>query len=477
MSAPDAGVLLAGGPVTSLREYQATGGGRALATALRVPPDVVIDEVRRSGLRGRGGAGFPTGVKWAAISEHACPTTFLVCNAAEGEPGTFKDRWLLRHNPYQVLEGVAIAAYAVGAACAYVAVKGGYQQELAILRRAIEEMEQARLLGPVPVTIATGPDEYLFGEEKALLEVLEGNEPLPRILPSYQVGLFARPGSPNPTLVNNVETLANVPHIIRAGAEHFRLLGTDGSPGTMLFTLCGDVRRPGVYELPLGVPLRTLLYEAGGGPSGDADLKAVFPGVSHGVLDSRRFATPLDFDAMRSAGSGLGSGGFLVLDSSACIVAATLACSRFLYVESCAQCPACKSGSHDISEILERIERGDGEHEDLETLAGRCRSVTGGHRCALPVGHSYLVRSSVERFADEFAAHLGRACPRPRELTVPKIVDFDRAAGRFRYDTWYAHKRADWSYAPGRHFDSNRLDDNRAASLDDNRAGSEVASA
>jgi NADH:ubiquinone oxidoreductase subunit F (NADH-binding) len=441
-------VLLAGGPVTTLAAYRAAGGGEALSIALRVPPDVVIHEVRRSGLRGRGGAGFPTGVKWSAISEHPCPTRFVVCNAAEGEPATFKDRWLLGHNPYQVLEGLAIAAYAVGAACAYVAVKGGYRRELAVLRRAVEEMERADLLGPVPVTITAGPDEYLFGEEKALLEVLENSEPLPRILPSYQVGLFARPGSPNPTLVNNVETLANVPRIVRDGAEHFRLLGTDRSPGTMLFTLCGDVRRPGVYELPLGVPLSTLLYDVGGGPPGDEDLKAVFPGVSHGVLDRRRFDTPLEFDAMRDAGSGLGSGGFLALDGSGCVVAATLACSRFLYVESCAQCPACKNGSHDISAILERIERGDGEEDDLAALAGKCRSVTGGHRCALPVGHAGLVRSSVERFADEFAAHLGRACPRPRELPVPKLVDFDQAAGRFRYDIGYERKQPDWSYEP-----------------------------
>ena len=292
-------------------------GGKALVAALGSSPQAVIEEVNRSGLRGRGGAGFPTGVKWETVRSDPCPTKFVVCNAADGEPGTFKDRWLQRHNPYQVLEGIAIAALAVGASRAFIAIKRTFEREIGLLRRAIAEMRGSEMLGLVPIEIVSGPDEYLFGEEKALLEVIEGNDPLPRILPPYQVGLFARQRSTNPTVVNNVETLANVPHIIREGAEWFHSFGTETSPGTMVFTLCGDVLRPGIYELPLGLPLRTLLFDVGGGSPPGRAVKAVFPGASNTILTPDRFDTSLDFDSMRAVGSALGSAGFVVYDESA----------------------------------------------------------------------------------------------------------------------------------------------------------------
>ncbi len=446
MTVPTQAVLLADEPVSSLDDYIAMGGGKGLSIALARGPEHVIDEVVRSGLRGRGGAGFPTGAKWQGIRSDPCPVRYLVCNGAEGEPGTFKDRWLLRFNPYQVVEGVAIAAQAVGAVKAFIAIKQAFRREVALLRRAIAQMRGSDMLGPVPIEIVTGPDEYLFGEEKALLEVIEGREPLPRIFPPYRVGLFAGRGSLNPTATNNVETLANVPHILREGPEWFRSVGTQDSPGTMLFTLSGDLQRPGIYELPLGVPLRSLLYDIGGGPSKGRRVKAVFPGASNAVLCPEQFDTPLTFDSMRAAGSGIGSAGFVVYDDSTCIVAATLAFSWFLYVESCAQCPACKQGSREITESLERIEEGRGSGGDLDTASARCLSVTGGQRCALPTGESLVVQSAIKAFGEEFREHLGRSCPRARDLPVPKLVDFDERAGRFVYDDRYRLKQPDWTY-------------------------------
>ena len=447
MSRPAGTILLLDGPVPSVEAYLDGGGGQGLTAALKRSPEEVIEEVHRSGLRGRGGAGFPTGMKWRTVREDPCPTKFIACNAAEGEPGTFKDRWLLRMNPYQLVEGVGIAAHAVGAKRAYIGIKAGFGPEIQRLRQAMEEMAARDLIGPVPIEYVEGPDEYLFGEEKALLEVIEGNDPLPRVVPPWMEGLFREQDSPNPTAVNNVETLANVPHILREGAEWFRSFGTEDSPGTMLFTLCGDVRHPGVYELPLGFSLRELVYGIGGGPPEGRELKAVFPGASNTVISPEQLDTPLAFDTMRAVGTGLGSAGFVVYDDSACIVRATLSFSRFLYVESCAQCPACKHGTGAITELLERIDRGEGSEIDAETILARALTVTDAQRCALPTGETLIAQSALQMFGSEFAEHFGRGCPRPRELPLPKLLDFDEEAGHFVYDQRYRLKRPDWTYA------------------------------
>jgi NADH-quinone oxidoreductase subunit F len=447
MSRPPGAILLLDGPVSSIDDYVAMGGGQAIVAALERPPDEIIEEVRRSGLRGRGGAGFPTGIKWRTVREDPCSTKYVVCNAAEGEPGTFKDRWLLRMNPYQMVEGLGIAAHAVGAERAFIGIKGGFDREIGRLQRAMEEMGERGLIGPVPVELVGGPDEYLFGEEKALLEVIEENDPLPRVVPPWMEGLFRKPGSPNPTVVNNVETLANVPHVLREGAEWFRSFGTQDSPGTMIFTLCGDVQHPGVYELPMGFSLSELIYGVGGGPRRGRELKAVFPGASSTVISPEQLDTPLAFDSMRAVGTALGSGGFVVYDDTACIVRATLAFSRFLYVESCAQCPACKHGTGAITELLERIDRGEGSETDVEIILARALTVTDAQRCALPTGESLITQSAVQVFGPEFGEHFGRGCPRPRDLPVPKIVDFDEEAGEFLYDERYRLKRPDWTYA------------------------------
>src|SRR6266508_4018788 len=326
-------------------EYRAAGGGGGLEIALGAWPEAVIEQIARSGLRGRGGAGFPTGEKWRSVRRIGAGTRFAVCNGAEGEPATFKDRLLLRTNPYQVLEGLAIGAYAVGAERAYIGLKETFTQEIERLGRALDEMREADALGGIPVEVVEGPDLYLLGEETGLEEVIEGRLPLPRVARPFVLGLFAQPPNDNPTLVNNVETLANVPHILAEGPEWLRATGTEASPGTMLFTICGDVRQEGVFELPLGTPLRYLVEDLAGGPAAGRAVKAIFPGASNTVLLPEELDAPMDFVSMRQVGSGLGAAGFAVFDDSACMVRAAFLYSRFLYVESCGQCPACKFGT------------------------------------------------------------------------------------------------------------------------------------
>jgi NADH:ubiquinone oxidoreductase subunit F (NADH-binding) len=437
-------------PIVSVGGYVATGGLSALQHVRHSTPEAVIDEIARAGLRGRGGAGFPTGAKWSGIIGGGSGPRYACCNAAEGEPGTFKDRYLLRLNPYQVLEGLAIAARVIGAARAFMCLKGSFAPEIARVRTALDELRAAGVVGSgagVEIDLVLGPEEYLFGEEKALLEVIEGNLPLPRVLPPYLEGLFRQPPAANPTLVNNVETLANVPHILRHGAEWFRRVGTPGAPGTMIFTLTGDVRRPGCFELPLGTPLRALVEELGGGPSAGRTLKVILPGASNAVLTPAQLDTPMDFDALREAGSGLGSAGFVAYDDSACMVALAHVFSRFMYVESCGQCPPCKFGTREITRLLERLEQGDGSAADVETIFARCAIVDEGNRCALPVGERVLVESLIRRFEAEFHAHLHSSCSRPRLLFLPKIVDLDPASGYVAYDARQVLKQPDWRYA------------------------------
>src|SRR3954471_2222254 len=291
-----ASFLLSDPPVTSLDEYLAGDGGLGLARAQDLGPAQTIKELGLAGLRGRGGGGFPTGRKWSTIAEAEGTDRYVVCNGAEGEPGTFKDRMLLRTNPYQLVEGVIIAGYAVGATEAFIAVKETFTRERENVVRAVEEMQQAGICQQCTITVVTGPDEYLFGEEKALLEVIEGNAPLPRVLPPYEHGLFAtapqvgwesheaEPGhrgghQSHPTLVNNVETLSNVPHILHRGAEWFRSLGTAESPGNLVVTVVGDTVRAGVAEVELGTPIGEVLESVGGGVGEGRTIKAVLSGV------------------------------------------------------------------------------------------------------------------------------------------------------------------------------------------------------
>jgi NADH:ubiquinone oxidoreductase subunit F (NADH-binding) len=417
-----------------------------LEIALGAGPEAVIDEVAKSGLRGRGGAGFPTGEKWRSIRSTGTGTRFAVCNGAEGEPATFKDRTLFRTNPYQVLEGLAIAAYAVGAERAYVGLKESFAEEVQAVDRALREMRDADALGPVAIELVLGPDLYLFGEETGLEEVIEDRPPLPRIARPFMFGLFAAPPNDNPTLVNNVETLANVPHILAEGSDWLRSSGTDTSPGTMLFTICGDVLQEGVFELPLGTPLRYLVEDLAGGPPEGRTFKAFFPGSSNTVLAPTELDVPLDFDSMRQVGSGLGSAGFAAFDDSACMVRAAHLYSRFLYVESCGQCPACKFGTGETTRLLAEVESEGGSAQVLESILIRAKGSTDGQKCALPTGESLLIQSLAQVFADEFRSHIGHVCPLPRDLTFHKIIDWDGATERFVYDQNYEWKQPDWTY-------------------------------
>ena len=432
-------------PAGSLEEYSAAGGDKGLRRALSMTPDQVIEQISASGLRGRGGGGFPTGDKWSAIRRYGTGIRYVVCNGAEGEPATFKDRLLLQTNPYRILEGISIAAYAVGAERAFLGMKEAFDVEAEAATRAKEEMEEAGLL-TVPVELVVGPDHYLLGEETGLLEAVEERLPLPRMARPYVLGLYAQPPNENPTLVNNVETLSNVPLILEQGSAWFREKGTEDSPGTMLFTVTGDVQREGVFEYPLGTPLRRLVDEAAGGTREGRSVKVVFPGASNTVLIPEQLDTPLDFESMRAVGSGLGAGGFAVYDDSTCIVEVARLFCRFLHVESCAQCPPCKLNSADILEVLERLDRGEDPGE-LDVALERARTVTDGQKCALPTGTSLLMQSILLTFEDEIARHRGNACSSRRGLVLPKLVELDPSAGRFVYDEGYAAKRPDWTFS------------------------------
>jgi len=434
--------------IASLDEYVTAGGCNALAKALTIRREQIISDIKRAGLRGRGGAGFSTGVKWASVAHDPCPTKYFVCNGAEGEPGTFKDRYLMRMNPYQLLEGISISAYAINAKKAFLGIKKSFEKEYEAVSRALAEMSARGVLGPTPIEILRGPEDYLFGEEKALLEVIEGGDALPREadMPPYVKGLFVTdPAELNPAVVNNVETLCNVPHIVLHGADWFRSAGTKGSPGTMVFTLTGDVERPGIYELPMGTPLRTLVEDCGGGVRSGRLLKAIFSGLANAVIMPSALDTPLDFGSMQGIGSGLGSGGFVVYDDTNCILQVAYRFSEFLFVESCFQCIACKSGTNQATTALGKLIDGSGGEGDLDLVLAGARSAPRANRCYLPVEASLVIPSIVLNFLPDFIQHYNRGCQGCREIVTPKLADFDESTGRFTYGkTTPAAEAAGW---------------------------------
>jgi NADH-quinone oxidoreductase subunit F len=446
-------LLLDGPPVGSLDEYIDRGGGRALVVAQRLGVSGVLDEVELSGLRGRGGAGFPVGVKWRAIAGggEAAGQRFVVANGAEGEPGTFKDRFLLRHNPYQLVEGLLIAAWVVGARRTFVALKRSFEREAAALTRAVGEIQAAGWGPDIGIELVRGPDEYLFGEEKALLEVIEGEDPLPRLFPPYLYGLFTSnpqmgwsagpPSGPgtyaasNPTLVNNVESLCAIPAIVREGGEWYRSFGTPESPGTIVCTVSGDTRRHGVEEFELGTPVGEILETVGGGTAEGRDLAFVLSGVSNPVLRPEDLAVGACYEQLAEIGSGLGTGGFVAFDDRTDPVELAAAVSRFLYVESCGQCPACKLGCEHITTLLE----GDPDGAvDLGMLAGRLATVADASRCYLPTQEQRVVQSLLG------AMRAGRTGTRARDLLITKLVDL--VDDRFTLDLRQRDKLPDWTY-------------------------------
>lgn len=447
-------MLLDGSAITSLEDYRAAGGLAGLEAAERLGPEGVVEELVASGLRGRGGAGFPAGTKWRSVMAGgpAAGQRFTVANGAEGEPGSFKDRTIIRHNPFALLEGLLIAAWTVGADRAILALKSSFVTEAELIAAAAAELAAAGVAEGISVEIVLGPDEYLFGEEKALLEVIEGEDPLPRLFPPYVYGLFTtepqlgwssgtdldsgRTGS-NPTLVNNVETLSNVPQILARGADWYRSMGTEESPGTIVCTVSGDTVSHGVAEYEMGTPLSQVLGEVGGGMPDGRAVKYVLSGVANPVIRADHLDTPLTYEHMEAIGSGLGTGGFIVFDDTTDPVELAREVSRFLWVESCGQCPACKLGTGRITEILSG--EGPSGGGTFAELSARLENVTDGARCFLPTQEQRLVHSLM---ADMRVPELRTA---ERGLLVSKILDLE--GHRFVLDARQALKQPDWTYA------------------------------
>ena len=464
--------LLPTSPLLSIDDYRAFGGGRGLARVRELGPEQIIQEIQLSGLRGRGGAGFRTGRKWDTLYRVEGSRKYVVCNAAEGEPGTFKDRTLMRTNPYQIIEGLAVAAATIGAAEAFFCLKAKFEREAQRVTNAVAEMEEAGLTGDLVITVVRGPDEYLYGEEKAMLEVIEGKAPLPRLFQPYELGLFATspqmgwesaPPDPeaqlagidpeqaaraeaNPTLVNNAETLANIPQILARGAEWHRRMGTPGSPGHVICTVVGDTERAGVAEIELGTPLAEAIDRVGGGVRAGRQIKAVLSGVSNSVVVSDELATPLSYEAMAEIGSGLGSVGLIVYDEQACMVNVAHEISRFLYVESCGQCPPCKFGTGEITAYLERLTDLQADDRDVVAIGERLRTVSDGNRCAVPLEERAVIASFLRSFPEEFADHLeGRRCSGRHDIPLAKITDI--VDGVAIYDSRQRLKQPDWTYS------------------------------
>lgn len=426
------GHILPAVSVDSLDEWIAAGGGHTLERCHDLGPDAVIATLRQSGLRGRGGGGFPTGIKWAGLAAVEGSRKFAVANAAEGEPGTFKDRAIIRRNPYQVLEGLAAAAYAIGAGTAFIGVKEKFTQARQRIEQAATELSASGLLGELEIRIVTGPDDYLFGEEKGLLEVIEGRDPLPRLYPPYVTGLFEEAGDdPQPALVNNVETLANVPHILEHGADWFRSKGTAESPGTMVCTAGGNTTLDIVAELDLGTPLHQLLDLAGGMEGSGPEI--VLNGVSNAPLTGTQLDVPISFEGMKAIGSALGSAGFTFYDDRVCAVQVAAAASAFLYRGSCGQCPSCKLGTEAIAQRFVSLSIGGGRLEEVNEIAAWTQRITDSNRCGLGAGQQALAAGFLERFPEDVTHHAeGAECDRA-PISITTIAEWDEVTAMFTY--------------------------------------------
>ena len=398
--------------LTQLDEYRTIGGYRQLARAREMDPAAVIEEISKASLRGRGGAGFPVGRKLSLVppaSKRQGPA-YVVANADESEPGAFKDREIMRRVPHRVLEGCLIAAHAIQAEAVFIYIRGEYLAEALVLEAAIQEARRAGLFGQVKVVLHRGAGAYICGEESALLESLEGDRGQPRPRPPFPpvAGLYMQP-----TLINNVQTLASVPAIIELGAERYAELGVASAPGTVVYSLSGNVNRPGNYELPLGVTLRELIFEHGQGIADGRALKAIIPGGSSvPVFTPDQLDVQLDFDSVQAAGSYLGSAAVIVVDERACMVQLALRAEKFYMHESCGKCTPCREGTRWLVRLLEKIEAGDGTQADLDLVVEVCDRIEGKSLCALGDFAVWCVGSYVEKYRDEFQRHVDEGgCP------------------------------------------------------------------
>lgn len=418
----------------SLQDYEATGGYQALRKVLAgVPQNDIVEMVKKSGLRGRGGAGFPTGVKWSFLPKDYQGPKYLCCNADESEPGTFKDRQLMERDPHQMLEGMAITCYAIGAETSYIYIRGEFRLGTQILERAIEEAKQAGHLGSnihgsgvtINIYVHAGAGAYICGEETALLESLEGKRGKPRIKPPFPAthGLYQKP-----TVVNNVETLANIPHIVNRGPEWFAAIGAPPkSTGTRVFCLSGHVKNPGNFELPMNATFRDLIFDIGGGMRSDKPLKAFIPGgASAPFLTPEHIDVQMDFESVTMAGSMSGSGGITVMEEGTSMVWAALRLMEFFYHESCGKCTPCREGSSWIVQILQRIQNTQGRPEDLDTLTEICENIGGRTICAFGDAEIAPVQSTLQYWRHEYEALIEeaeavRATRKEKEIPVLSI--------------------------------------------------------
>jgi len=417
---------------TDIARYLELDGYKAVQKALGMQPDAIINEVKASGLRGRGGAGFNTGLKWSFVPKQSAKPKYILCNGDESEPGTCKDRLIFEHDPHAVIEGVIIAGLAVGSETGYIYVRGEYRYLLEIMQKAIKDAYARGFLGKnifgsgrnFEVYWHGGAGAYEVGEESALMESLEGKRGIPRIRPPFPavVGLWG-----GPTVINNAETLASVPHILLGGAPWYAGLGPEKNGGTRLFCLAGNVVNPGVYELPMGYNLRKMIYDVGGGIPDGRKLKAVVPGGSSTpILTADEIDVSMDFDSMMKAGSMLGSGGVVILDDTACIVNFALRTMKFYQHESCGWCIPCREGTDWLKKTLIRFHSGGGVKKDIDNMQYLSENMLGRTFCPLGDAAAMPMIAFVQKFRQEFEDHLeGRPCPFLRSGASPQLAMAD----------------------------------------------------
>ena len=404
--------------ISSIDTYIQNGGYKSLDKGLAMTPDELIDVVKASGLRGRGGAGFPTGMKWSFVPKDNSSPHYMVCNADESEPGTFKDRQLMDQNPHQLIEGIILGCHAIKSSVGYIYIRGEFVEPIANVSRAIEEAYAKGYLGKnildtgvnVDLVVHPGGGAYICGEESALLNSLEGQRGLPRLKPPFPAvsGLYA-----SPTIINNVETLANIPHIVNNGPEWFKQWGTERSAGTKVVSISGHVNKPGNYEVPLGTPMMTLINDLAGGVRDGHTLKAVIPGGSSvPILPADKCNINYDYESIQAAGSMLGSAGMIVLDETTCMVGVARNLVHFYRHESCGKCVPCREGTEWMYKVLTEIEITGGQMEDIDLLLDITDNMDG--KCFCPLGDVSFnsVVSGINHWRHEFEEHVNfGGCP------------------------------------------------------------------
>jgi NADH-quinone oxidoreductase subunit F len=413
--------------LTGIDAYREVGGYAQLARARKLEPQQIVDELLASNVRGRGGAGFPMGRKASFLAKDSGKPTYLVVNADESEPGTFKDREIMLRVPHRLLEGCLITAHGIGSQHVFIYIRGEYLREFEVLRDALDEVRKAKLLDGVTVVLHRGAGAYICGEETALLESLEGKRGQPRSKPPFPAvqGLYA-----SPSLINNVETVATVPLIIELGGAAYAKLGVENSAGTRVFSLSGTVVNGGNYELELGTTLRALIYDHGGGIPNGRELKAIIPGGSSvPVLTADAVDAQLDFDSMVAVETMLGSGAVIVIDDRCCMVQLGLRVAQFYMHESCGKCTPCREGTRWMVQILQKIEDGRAEEEELDLLLSVCDRILGKCLCPLGDAAAMPVASYVDKFRDDFRRHVEEGgCPFPDSPLEHVLAPVDQHA-------------------------------------------------